>query len=301
MSVPLTPVTTPGHVPGVRLSTADEVAAAFLAGYGKATRNAYGRDLRVWASFLGSLGVEPLAAHRVHAEAFCRTCEAEGVAPSTLARRLTAISGFYAYALDEGLTERSPVARVRRPRVSEDSGRTGLDRHEIRALLDAAEADGARSAALVCLLAFNGLRISEAVAAEVGDLGFERGHRTLRVQRKGGKAATIPLAPRTVAAVALLIGDCEQGPIFATRTGRAMDRHAAWKVIRRLGRAAGLELSPHGLRHAFVTNALDAGVPLHVVQDGAGHADPRTTQRYNRRRHSMDRHPTYAVASYLAE
>jgi len=294
--------TTPGKSPGVRLSTADDVAAAFLAGYGKATRDAYGRDLRAWGAFLGSLGVEPLQAHRVHVEAFCRGCEADGVAPSTLARRLTAISGFYAYGLDEGLVDRSPVARVRRPKVSDESARPGLDRLELRSLLCAAEADGARSAALVCLLALNGLRVSEAVAAEIGELGHERGHRTLRILRKGGKIATVPLAPRTAAAVALLIGDREQGPIFATRTGRAMDRHAAWKVIRRLARSAGLtdELSPHGLRHAFVTNALEAGVPLHLVQEAASHADPRTTIRYNRRRFSLDSHATYAVAAFVA-
>ena len=93
------------------------------------------------------------------------------------------------------------------------------------------------------------------------------------------------------------MGDREAGPIFATRSGRAVDRHAAWKVIRRL--APGV--SPHSFRHAFVTNALLSGVPLHIVQDGAGHADPRTTQRYNRRRNALDAHATYAVAAFIAE
>lgn len=281
----------------VQLRTADDVAAAYLAGYGKTTREAYARDLRAWGAFIGSIGVDVLAAHRVHVDAFCRAAEAAGVAPSTLARRLTAISGFYAYGVDEGLIARNPVDRVRRPRVSDESSSLGLDRDEVRAVLRAAEADGARSHALVCLLALNGLRISEALAADVSDLGHERGHRTLRVRRKGGKLATVPLAPRTAAAVEALVGDREAGPIFATRSGRGMDRHAAWKVIRRL--APGV--SPHSFRHAFVTNALDAGVALHVVQDAAGHADPRTTVRYNRRRHQLDSHATYAVASFIAE
>ena len=291
------------HMAAVRLSTADDVGAAYLGSFARATREAYARDLRSWGRFLARAGVDVLAAHRVHVDAFCRAAEVAGVAPSTLARRLTAMSGFYAYAADEGLIARNPVDRVRRPRVSDESSRLGLDRDELRAVLRAAEADGPRSHALVCLLALNGLRISEALAADVGDLGHERGHRTLRVRRKGGKVATIPLAPRTAAAVDALVGEREAGPIFATRSGRAVDRHAAWKIVRRLASAAGITaaISPHSFRHAFVTNALDAGVPLHVVQDGAGHADPRTTQRYNRRRHALDAHATYAVASFIAE
>ncbi|MEJ7786173.1 MAG: tyrosine-type recombinase/integrase [Solirubrobacteraceae bacterium] len=298
----IVPATDARLMPGVP-RCADDVAAAYLAGFGTATREAYARDLRAWGCFLARASVPVLDARRVHVDAFCRAAEAEGVAPATLARRLTAMAGFYAYAADEGLIGRNPVDRVRRPRVSDESSRPGLDRDELRAMLRTAEADGARSHALVCLLGLNGLRVSEVVAADVGDLGHERGHRTLRVRRKGGKVATVPLAPRTAAAVDVLVGDREAGPIFATRTGRPMDRHAAWKVVRRLARAAGITaaISPHSFRHSFVTNALDAGVPLHVVQDGAGHADPRTTQRYNRRRRSLDGHATYAVAAFIAE
>ncbi len=57
----------------------------------------------------------------------------------------------------------------------------------------------------------------------------------------------------------------------------------------------------HALRHGFITDALEAGVPLHVVQDAAGHRDPRTTQRYNRRRGRLDGHPAYTVAAAMAE
>jgi integrase/recombinase XerD len=284
------------------ITTADELATAFLAGYGKATREAYSRDLRCWGRWLDGIGVDVLAAHRVHVDAFCREAEAASVAPATLARRLAALSGYYAYAVDEGMIGRSPVARVRRPKVADESPRLGLDRDQTRMLLDVAEADGPRSAALVALLGLNGLRISEALAADVCGLGYERGHRTLRIVRKGGKVAVAPLAPRTAAAVDALVGDREAGPIFTTRTGRRLDRQAAWKLVRRLARVAKVAhaISPHSFRHGFVTNALDAGVSLRDVQDAAGHADPRTTRRYDRARHSLDRHATYAVAAYVA-
>jgi integrase/recombinase XerD len=106
----------------------------------------------------------------------------------------------------------------------------------------------------------NGLRVSEATGAEIEHLGLERAHRTLTTTRKGGKVVTIPLAPRR-------------------------DRQA---------------VTPHTLRHAFITAALDAGVPLRDVQEAASHADPRTTIRYDRARGSLDRHATYIVAAYVA-
>lgn len=284
------------------LRSPEELAGAFLAGYGASTREAYSRDLRQWGHFLAPFDVGVLEAHRVHVDAFVRQGEHDGLAPATLARRLSALSGFYAYALDEGLIARSPVARVRRPRVSDESPRLGVDRAGLRALLQAAQESSERDHALVALLALNGLRVSEALAANVDDLGHERGHRTLTIRRKGGKQQTIALAPRTANALDSMLGGRNDGPVFITRTSRRLDRHAALKTIRRLARLAGIPhpVSPHALRHGFVTAALDAGVSLRDVQDAAGHADPRTTRRYDRDRNSLDRAATYAVAAYLA-
>ncbi len=152
------------------------------------------------------------------------------------------------------------------------------------------------------LLALNGLRISEALGADVDDLDFERGHRTLKIVRKGGKHATIPLAPRTSRALDLYIGERTTGPIFLGAKGRRMDRYATDRTVKRLAWRAGIakRISPHSLRHSFITAALDAGVALRDVQEAASHADPRTTMRYDRGRGSLDRHATYIVATFLA-
>jgi integrase len=156
--------------------------------------------------------------------------------------------------------------------------------------------------ALVSLLALNGLRVSEATGANVEALGIERGHRTLVITRKGGKVVTIPLAPRTARAIGLAVGERMEGPIFLTPDRQRLDRHGAARIVRRVARRAGITkpVGPHTLRHAFITAALDAGVPLRDVQEAASHADPRTTMRYDRARGSLDRHATYIVAAYLA-
>jgi integrase len=146
------------------------------------------------------------------------------------------------------------------------------------------------------------LRISEALGADIEDLDSDRAHRTLRIVRKGGKHVVIPLAPRTGRALDLCIGERSSGPIFLGVNRARMDRYAADRTVKRLARRAGItkRISPHSLRHSFITAALDAGVPLRDVQEAASHADPRTTMRYDRARHSLDRHATYIVAAFVA-
>jgi integrase len=90
----------------------------------------------------------------------------------------------------------------------------------------------------------------------------ERGHRTLTITRKGGKIVTIPLAPRTARAIDLAIGERTEGPVFLAADGRRLDRHGAGRVVRKVARRAGLgkAVTPHTLRHAFITAAQGRGV-----------------------------------------
>jgi integrase/recombinase XerD len=205
------------------------------------------------------------------------------------------VAGFYRYAVEEELLEHSPAAHARRPRLDYESHATGLDRNELGALLVAAGLGPAADHALISLLDLNGLRVSEATGADIEALGVERGHRTLVITRKGGKVVTIPLAPRTARAIDLAVGERSNGPVLLTADGRRLDRHGAGRIVRRIARRAGITkpVGPHTLRHAFITAALDAGVPLRDVQEAASHADPRTTMRYDRGRTSLDRHATY--------
>jgi integrase/recombinase XerD len=122
------------------------------------------------------------------------------------------------------------------------------------------------------------------------------------VLRKGGKIVTMPLAPRVARAVDLAIGERTARPVFIGADGERLDRHAAGRIVRRITKRAGINkrVGPHTLRHAFITAALDAGVPMRDVQQAASHADPRTTMRYDRGRQSLDRHATYIVSTFIA-
>jgi integrase/recombinase XerD len=281
-----------------------------LVGFRGHTRRAYFADIRAWYAWCASAGVHPLEAQRHHVDRWIaeltelpQAQTGKPAAASSVARRLSCLSGLYQYAVvDAGLIDSSPLVRVKRPRVSDHSSTVGLDEKELVKLLEAAEADGLRSAALITLLALNGLRIDEALSRDVEHLTHNFGHRVLELTRKGDKRSTEALAPATSRALEAYIGE-RTGPIFLDRTGKRMTEPSAWRLVRRLARRAGLpaadRLSPHSLRHSAITAALNAGVPFRDVQDFAGHADPRTTRRYDRSRNSLDRHATYALASRL--
>lgn len=239
---------------------------------------------------------------RPHIELYVRSLEEHGYARTTIGRRLSTVATFYKWCLDEELLGRNPAANVRRPKISQDSTTLGLDRQELGQFLVEAGLAGGRDHALACLLGLNGLRVTEACGADIEKLGMERGHRTLLVDRKGGKRALIPLAPRTSRALDLAIGERHEGPILLGADGGRLDRFAAYRIVRRLAKRAGIahRVHPHSLRHAFITAALDAGVPLRDVQEAASHSDPRTTSRYDRHRVSLDRHAAYTVAAFVA-
>ena len=276
--------------------------AGFLAGYAGLTREAYALDLRQYASWCQQHQLRLFQARRADIECFARDLEARGRARATITRRLCTIAGFYRYAVEEELLDHSPAAHVRRPRLDYESHATGLDRNELGALLVAAGLGRPAEHVLISLLALNGLRVCEATGANIENLGVDRGYRTLVVTRKGGKVVTIPLAPRTARAIDLAVGERSDGPVFLSPDGRRLDRHGAARIVRRVAGRAGVgkPAGPHTLRHAFITAALDAGVPLPDVQEAASHADPRTTIGYDRARGSLDRHATYIVAAYVA-
>jgi len=193
--------------PTARASGAAQVAEAFLQGYRGSTRDAYRNDLAQWFAFCRALGIRPMTANRTAVDAFVQHLEeTEQRAPATIARRLSTLSSFYRWAVREEWVTRNPATLVVRPRVASAAHAPVLDTHALSVLLRAAAEDGPRSDALVALLVFNGLRISEALGASVRDLTTEQDRPVLRVARRGDTTGTVPLAPRTADALARYVG-----------------------------------------------------------------------------------------------
>jgi site-specific recombinase XerD len=284
--------------------TAEErlALAGYLAGYRGLTREAYTLDLRQFTAWCRTRSLALFSVRRADIEMFARELEAKGRARATVTRRLSTIAGFYNYAVEEELLDHSPAAHVRRPRLDYESHATALDRNEVGALLVSAGLGPATEHALISLLALNGLRVSEATGADIEHLGLERGHRMLVITRKGREGGHHPARPADRPSDRPGHRRAHRGPALH-RPRRPPAGPARRRADRPPGhRRTGItkQVSPHTLRHAFITAALDAGVPLRDVQEAASHADPRTTMRYDRARTSLDRQATYIVATYIA-
>jgi site-specific recombinase XerD len=298
----------------------------WLVGYGSAhTRAAYAADLAHWLAFLAASEVDPLTeSRRVHTHAWLRAQEAAGAATATRARRLGAVSAFYAWLIAEDYTDRANPAAIdpkRKPKVNPyRTSTSGLSKEQAGDLLAAADADtGPQALRTAAILLYTGIRVGELVGADVEQLGNDRGHRVLRFVAKGDQdhlvvlpapvtrrldahlAARDDLAGDRLPAPAGGAGARPRRPLVVTASGARLDRGAVWRLLRRLARAAGIpvKMSPHVLRHTCATLARDAGARLEDIQDQLGHADARTTRRYDHGGARLDRSPAYVLAGYL--
>jgi len=304
---PLTTRSTPNHQLHGQL-----IAAWQLAQTSPNTARVYTRSMLDFCAWLDGHGMDLLTIKRPIVDAYRHALAVDG-APATVAAKLAALSSFYRYAASADLAQGNPVELVKRPKINPDHTETaGLTKDQARALLASAKADGERSFALVSLLLFTGIRIGEALNATTADYGHDKGHRTLKVRRKGGEADRVAVPAPAVEALnaylgttgrELVVGLTGVGlPIFTTSTGKQWNQSEAFRTIQRLAHKAGIEgkISPHSLRHTFATLALGAGATLHDLQDSMGHADPRTTRRYDHARHTLEKSAGYDVAKALS-
>jgi site-specific recombinase XerD len=271
---------------------------AYLRGLGAATRDVYKRAIVAFVAFMAPRSWEGATFRDV--EAFLA---ASRHAASTSSKTLSALIGFYGFAVKAEVLTSNPAAAARRPKPTRDlSPRQGLSPVEMRAMIGAARHP--RDRALVVALALQGWRISEAVGLRIEDLGEEQGHRVATIRGKGGTVARVPLAAATWEALRVWIdaAGLTRGPVFPGRqAGDALTRQGAWEIVRALARTAGIarKVHPHLFRHGAITTALANDVPLHLVQDFARHADPRTTRRYDSHRQALTNRTPHTLADKI--
>ncbi len=245
------------------------------------------------ASFLARLAGEPSASRSRSAGSRGETAGQERVAPlaaATLQRKAACVRSFYRYLRREGTIDHDPTAELRGPRRSQRLPRA-LTRGEVSKLLSqprGTEPLALRDRALLELMYACGLRASEAVGLELGDVDLDEG--LLRARGKGSKERLVPVGASALSALRsylargrpVLVGMQLQARLFVNRRGGALTRQGLYKVVQGHARGAGLErkMSPHTLRHTFATHLLAGGCDLRSLQEMLGHADLATTQLY---------------------
>jgi integrase/recombinase XerD len=288
------------------MSTAQLAAVSYLARYSGHTHVLYTYQLREWFSWCEVHGLDPLiGVQRAHIELYIRQLGGRGLMDSSVVTMMHGVRGFFRFAHIDGLIPSDPAVYARLPKVHRDESRTqGLDRLELIRFLQVSQTITVHHGALAFLLGINALRASEAAAVRIEDYAETlRGHRVLHLVGKGNKPATMPLTVPVLRVLEACRGERTAGPlILRPLTGNSIDRRDAYRMVARIAKAAGIprHISPHSLRHAAITNALDAGVPLRDAQILARHADPRTTEHYDRARGNLDRHGVHFLTAYVA-
>ncbi len=281
------------------ISTFLEAQAAEL-GAATNTQLAYGRDLKDFDGYLARKGLDFASATRGSVEDYLVHCDAQGLAKSTRARRLSAIKQLYRFAFEEGLRSDNPAIQISGPGQDKRLPKI-LSEAEVDALLEAARASGrsqsdqCRNTCLMELLYATGMRVSELVSLPIA---ATRGDpRLLLIMGKGGKERMVPLSPpaRTALAEWLVLRDRLDEEARAKRlpTSRFLfpsrgklghlTRHRFYLLIKEFAVAGGVnpaKVTPHTLRHAFATHLLANGADLRAIQTMLGHADVATTEIY---------------------
>ncbi len=261
------------------------------------TQFAYARDLQNFALWLADKSLHYATANRDHIESYLITCEAEGLAKSTRARRLSAIKQLYRFAFEEGWRDDNPAIQIKGPGRAKRLPKT-LEIAEVDQLLEAArnsKRDALRNTCLMELLYATGMRVTELVSLPVS---AARGDpRMLLVRGKGGKERLVPLSPPARAALATYLTERDADEDAARQKGKPpskflfpsrgaaghMTRQRFFLLIKEFAVAGGVspgKVTPHTLRHAFATHLLAGGADLRSIQTMLGHADVATTEIY---------------------
>lgn len=270
------------------MSPAQVAAVSFLARYSGGTHTLDSAQLRRWFAWCDTNGLDPLIGiERAHIELYICQLGEVGLADSSVNTTMHAVRGYFTFAHIDGAIPADPGVYARLPRVHRDESRTqGLDRLELIRFLQVAQTITVHHGALAYLLGINALRASEAAAVRIEDYADTlRGHRVLHLVGKGNKPATMPLTVPVLRVLEACRGERTTGPlVLRPMSGKPIDRRDAYRMVQRIAKSAGISrhISPHSLRHLAITNALDAGVPLRDAQILARHADPRTTEHYDR-------------------
>jgi len=259
------------------------------------TLRAYRNDLLQFHTFLaeehcehgapGPEGIDSLAVR-----GFVAHLSRSGLEKTSVARKLSAVRSFLRHAVRDGQVEANPAEAIASPRVGRHLPRT-MTVDEIFNLLERIQGDdpiSRRDRALLELLYATGLRVSELVSLDLGDVDLSG--LVVRAIGKGNKERLVPFGRKAADSIRAWLESSQRlrtkgmsptALFLNVRGGRLTDRSVRRVLDRRLREAAIFaQVSPHVLRHSFATHLLGAGADLRAIQELLGHASLSTTQRY---------------------
>lgn len=242
-----------------------------------ATRGAYRRDMNRLLTWAGGAVVD-IGAFEL--ECFAEKLTASGLAPISQGRTLAAIRSFFRFAERIGFC-RNPASGLQLPRIEPALSERIMSEEDVRRMILLEPYN--RNRVLLAVLYTAGLRVSEACSLHWRHLKDRREGGQLLVHGKGGRTRTVVVPAAIWSQIATLKGTAgPDAPVFASRSGKPLERSRVGRIVRDASRRAGISaaVTTHWLRHAHASHALDRGAPIHLVQATLGHRSVATTSLY---------------------
>ena len=264
-------------------------------GLSRNTLDAYRRDLKSFATFLDNSNrktVDLLNATLIELSELMADMATRSVSPRSQARMVSTLKGFYRYCLRENLIASDPTLRLAPPKLGRPLPKV-ISEAQVDRLLDEPVTDKAlelRDKAMLTLMYASGLRVSELTSLRLPMLNLNRG--AVTVMGKGAKERMVPMGDQATELLEKYLregrpellpeGAQSSDTLFPGRAGKPITRQAFWYRIKHYAARSGLnvDITPHGLRHAFATHLVNRGANLRIVQTLLGHSDMSTTQIY---------------------
>jgi len=256
---------------------------------------AYRNDLQQLATYIkpkdGSNGWDKV--DRMLIQDFILDLKNRKYAETTVARKVAAIRSFFAFLESEGMISGNPTEGLASPRVGKMLPKA-ISPNEVDELLEQpckrSTPEARRDRAMLELLYATGMRVTELVSLDLGNLNLDSENAYVRCFGKGAKERVIPIHEQATEAIQeyleearpLLVRNKNEKALFVNRRGERLTRQGFWLILKGYARAANLreDVTPHTLRHSFATHMLRGGMPLRHVQEMLGHANISTTQVY---------------------
>ena len=263
-------------------------------GLSRNTVDSYGRDLEKFMAFLEEGQENALSFSKENIIEFLDLMRRDGASTASMARHISSIKGFSRYLVLEGLKKEDPTENLESPKLWQRLPKA-LPVEDVKKLLN--EKTGKdfhprgfhpRDRAMFALMYSSGLRVSELVSLKVEEVNFQGGF--MLIKGKGSKERAVPVNARSLKMLKNYM-ECLRPKIlkgrhseylFVTGRGKPMTRQRFWQALKAHARRAGVEMSPHVLRHSFATHMLDGGADLRSLQKMLGHSDISTTQVYTK-------------------
>jgi integrase/recombinase XerD len=254
------------------------------------TLQSYKRDIEQYITYLQEINFANISStSKATVIAYLLSLQKKGRATSTISRNLASIRSFYQYIAKNKIMDADPTIELESPKVEKRLPQI-LSTQEVELLLEqpkCVDLKGYRDKAMLELLYATGIRVSELISLDMGDINLELGF--VRCN-KGSRERMIPIGSMAISAIqdyltksrGLLIQNTDENAMFVNINGRRLTRQGFWKIIKQYKNQAKInkDITPHTLRHSFAAHLLENGADLRSIQEMLGHSDISSTQIY---------------------